>query len=293
MKRIALIIVITVLCWCVMTGDSDARTINLRESLDLAVGDTISAQTVMDSIGAIQESSGKLICDSLVVSGVAMHHDTVRCALIFSDATFTGSDTVSYHPSARRLLGADIDTMATGDTVVYAYTVRLALIFSGATFQREVNFEGATFQGIVSFDGATFQESAEFRDATFQGYAFFQSVVFQDRASFVGVTFQRFALFGGTTFERVTRFEGATFGGMASFADCVAPNGIYVEWSQLDEHVMYHRSNYFFLMRNFEQLGYTDDYDACYYDFRVQMRKNELKWYESGQEVWEQLCHAA
>ena len=50
----------------VAVGDLGARVINLRQSLHLVVGDTISVQTVMDSINAATKADA-LVYDSLVV----------------------------------------------------------------------------------------------------------------------------------------------------------------------------------------------------------------------------------
>ncbi len=73
-------------------------------------------------------------------------------------------------------------------------------------------------------------------------------------------------------------FSVANFQGYADFSSVIF-NLIKISWAQLDGHMYFDRTNYSTFLRNFDLLNLTDDYDACYYDFRVQKRKNELIWY--------------
>ena len=58
---------------------------------------------------------------------------------------------------------------------------------------------------------------------------------------------------------------------------------MYIFWEQLDGHMFYDPINFFNILRNFRELGFTDDYDACYYDYRVQKRKHEYQKYSA---IW-------
>ena len=323
MNGVALVAVLVALCLCGATEDLDARVINLRESLALAPGDTISAQTVMDSI-KVATREDTLVCDSLVVGetlylkGAGI--DTVRCTLHFGGTTFQAE------ADFRGVTFQKWIDLLEGTFQRHAY-------FRGATFQEQANFLEVTFEGQAYFMGAAFEQEAIFRDAKFEGQAIFRDAKFEGEANFWGTRFKgeanfRGAKFGeagyfggakfegvanfwGTRFERETNFWGVEFReaifwdarfegeaifwgakleGEASFRDAkfeewvsfgmiTAPKGIYITWPQLDGHVYYDPPNYFSVLRNFQQLGYTDDYDECYYDFRVQARKHEQRWY--------------
>jgi len=318
MNCIALVVVMVALYLCGAVGDLDARTINLRQSLHLAVWDTISAQTVMDSIKAATKGD-VLVCDSLVVGeGINFRRsgiDTVQCALVFWGTMFQGETDfegamfrrwISFKGATFQGRASFRKTMFQGETdftgtrfqdkgafefssshsspsmsILPSFTMKADFgggDFWEAKFQGKVFFMNAEFQGRASFEYATFQE-ARFGGAKFREVASFSDTKFQGRVSFEHVTFQEGGDFWGAIFQELADFSKTTFQEKVYFGMVIAPRTIYITWPQLDGYMGYSRPNYFFLLRNFQQLGDTDGYDDCYYDFRVQARKHERRWY--------------
>ncbi len=131
---------------------------------------------------------------------------------------------------------------------------------------KDAYFVRAQFQGDAIFLYTKFQGDADFSGAQFQKTAFFHRAKFQGDANFIAAKFQD------------ANFSEAQFRGNANFSGVIS-NLIHISFEQLDGHMFYEGTNYSTFLRNFEQSNLTDDYDACYYDFRVQKRKNEQKWY--------------
>ena len=195
-NRVSLIAGLVALWLCGAVGDLDAREIDLRASLGLAPGHTISARTVMEAIkGAARGDT--LLCKSLVVGkGINLREagiDTVWCTLSFLAATFKG--------------GADFSRARFEGEA----------LFRGTRFEGEALFRGTRFEGGASFRYATFDEGASFRGARFEGRADFWEATFEGGASFWATTFEGRANFWDATFEGETFFSEARFEGGASF----------------------------------------------------------------------------
>jgi len=275
MNRVLFVVLLLVSFLNGAAEDVEARTINIMESLNLATGDTISAQTMIDYI-KVAGKEDTLNFEYLVIDGdfnfTDIGIDTVRCALSFFKVKFQG----------------DVD-------------------FSGAQFRRNVNFKEAQFQSNAMFSYAQFQGESDFRETVFHSFANFTVTKFQSgafggahfdscamfsyaqfqvsanfsRAYFWNIHFDRAQFIGGAYFEE-TQFQG-----IVDFREVIY-NFININWAQLDGHIFYDRTNYSTFLGNFDRLNSTEDYDACYYDFRVQKRKNELKWYSLNR-WWEYI----
>ena len=284
MNRVMFVVFVLVSFLNGAAEDVEAKTFNIRKSLSLAAGDTITAQTMIDSI----KTAGK--------------EDTISAQTMIDSIKMAGKDDLLLFNYL--VIDGDFNFTESGIDTVWC-----AVSFIKVKFQGDANFEGVKFQGDTYFIGAHFQSSAIFKSAQFQGEADFRETVFQSNADFRETVFQRGA-FGGAHFDssamfsyaqfRVSanfsrayfkniQFDKAQFQGGAYFDETqfqgivdfreVRYNFIKINWAQLDGHMKYDRTNYSTFLGNFNQLNLTDDYDACYYDFRVQKRKNELKWY--------------
>jgi len=188
-----------------------------------------------------------------------------------------------------------------GGTEFIYTTFQKVANFRNAEFQKSVDFIGTQFKSRTYFGGATFEEIMTFFSAIFQDEVDFYWTQFKSIANFIGVTFQSDVKFIDSAFHEESFFAKATFRGDADFREAKFFQGaklleakflkrvdfgglhslqpLSITWKQLDGHMTYNRANYAFVLKNFQQLGYTDDYDDCYYDFRVQIRRNESSWY--------------
>ncbi len=160
--------------------------------------------------------------------------------------------------------------------------------FDGAKFIGNASFKKVEFGGDTSFEGAAFSGYAYFDEANFSGYAYFKGAKFTREATLRGVTFNRHANFWDATFSGSADFEGAafirdaifkdvTFSGEAFFEETYFENldlrytkygNFYIRWNSINNFV-YHNSAYQRLIENFKKLGFYDDADECYYQFRV------------------------
>jgi hypothetical protein len=106
---------------------------------------------------------------------------------------------------------------------------------------------GADFN-ITDFTAAQFGKEAYFQDARFAG-----------EATFDGVSFKDDALFENARFEKELSLKKARY------------NRLFIRWYNITSFA-YDDAAYMSIMKNFKDLGYYEDYDSCYYDYRVAHR---------------------
>lgn len=151
-----------------------------------------------------------------------------------------------------------------------------------AAFNGTADFTDATFGKYTSFGASTFQEDAKFLDSAFEGYADFRLAKFEGDANFDGTTFDKEAQFSTAVFNGSASFEGSQFKDDAFFAKTnfnwklslnqTSYNKLYVEWLNIKDALIYNDAAYMSLMKNFKDLGYYEDYDSCYFQYRKEHR---------------------
>jgi hypothetical protein len=62
---------------------------------------------------------------------------------------------------------------------------------------------------------------------------------------------------------------------------------LLIHWKSIKEHLKYDSATYLLLIKNFRNLGFFEDADACYYQYRKesQSRKNWFNW----SKMWDHL----
>ena len=160
--------------------------------------------------------------------------------------------------------------------------------FGGATFSRDARFNRATFTKNARFIGATFTGNAEFDDATFSGDARFDGATFSSDARFGRATFSRDAGFIITTFTGNAWFIGAIFRTDVRFLDTLFYQRLnfdetkyehaYIRWDMVKDHLEYQGATYLTLIKNFKNLEFFEDADACYYQYR-RIAQSKKSWY--------------
>jgi len=143
--------------------------------------------------------------------------------------------------------------------------------FFESDFNNSADFTASEFNGSSDFSNSKFKEFAYFSLTNYhgpvdfgQGYfgkeAYFLDSCFDNNLSFINRQFSRDAVFEGT------RIKGVLFLKRASY------NKLYIRWFNIKK-LDYDDSAYLYLLENFKKLGYYEDFDSCYYEYRIEHRK--------------------
>jgi hypothetical protein len=170
--------------------------------------------------------------------------------------------------------------------------------FGGSQFNDYAYFWDAEFNDTANFGGAEFNDNAYFWHAEFNGYAYFRDAEFKRKADLGGSKFNDTAGFWNSTFNN-SDFSNAQFSKSVSFDDSTFNNStsfnssqfkddalfegavfdgtlyltrakydrLYIRWKNIKE-LGYDDAAYLALQENFKKLGYLEDYDGCYYEYR-------------------------
>lgn len=163
--------------------------------------------------------------------------------------------------------------------------------FISNKFDGDVHFQDSTFNGKAVFWKSGFNNSANFKGIKFNDNVTFQDSAFGGEADFQGSTFN-ISDFTEVQFNKDAKFDDAKFAGRANFnsarfmGDALFENTIFnsslsltktrydklfIRWHNING-LVYSDSAYMSLIKNFKDLGYFEDHDTCYYDYRVNHR---------------------
>jgi Pentapeptide repeats (9 copies) len=181
--------------------------------------------------------------------------------------------------------------------------------FRSSTFNGDAIFSASNFNSDADFSVSNFNGHADFNDSTFNSDANFKPSAFNGDADFIDSEFSN-AFFGRTRFNSHVTFERSKFKGDADFSDVkfigdanffevifekgtlilgqdsvfygtLNLNGSninsidsYVRWNNLP-HLEYNIKIYNILFDNYKKWRLMDDYNECYYKFRVETFKRE------------------
>ena len=137
--------------------------------------------------------------------------------------------------------------------------------FWGANFNGKAVFHGANFNRAATFVDVDFNDNAYFRNATFN-IAYFQSAQFDKEAKFDNARFAGETSFESSQFKEDALFENASFKGELSLTRA-RYDKLFIRWYNITR-LVYDDAAYMSLMKNFKDLGYYEDYDSCYFDYR-------------------------
>ncbi|VVB72652.1 Pentapeptide repeats (9 copies) [uncultured archaeon] len=207
----------------------------------------------------------------------------------FVGATFIGyaeftSAFIGYaqFASATFSMPASFFTTIFGEANFMDITFRRYAQFTSATFSREADFTSATFSEEADFMNANFWELAYFRGAIFNGIANFARSNFYGTANFESIEFSKDAILNEIEFRDITSFDNSQFNEKALFENVIFKskfslnktryNKLYIRWYNIKDSVIYDDEAYMSLMKNFRDLGYFEDYDGCYFQYRKEHR---------------------
>jgi hypothetical protein len=178
--------------------------------------------------------------------------------------------------------------------------------FSGSWFNNRVYFKDAKFNGMTRFSGANFNNSAEFVESTFNGNAIFLGSRFNQTANFYKSHFDQAATFYGTSFKGDAIFNGSQWNKEVTFNDAIFKgntsfnnnnfngdalflnttfkqmldltrakyNRLYIRWTSINSKLNYDDTTYLSLIKNFKNLGYYEDADNSYLEYRIERRSH-------------------
>ncbi|VVB64460.1 Pentapeptide repeats (9 copies) [uncultured archaeon] len=144
-------------------------------------------------------------------------------------------------------------------------------------FVTNFKFNVSTFNGVSYFGGSKFNGVADFSSSKFNSYAYFMNSQFNNTTKFGEASFQKETKFrdsvfiGNTSFNNVqfkedARFEGTNFNCTIDLTETKYVN-LYIRWRDI-KNLAYDETAYLLLMENFKKLGYLEDYDNCYFEYR-------------------------
>jgi hypothetical protein len=160
------------------------------------------------------------------------NRSTFRSSAFNGIANFGASDFNDY---------VDFEYSAFNDDTDFGYSV----------FNDNVNFKYSDFNGSVNFNAGIFSKGADFNDVVFKGYTSFNSSQFKGDV-----------LFENTIFQNTLSLTRVRYGYLVN---------IYIRWHNIN-HLEYDDAAYLSLLKNFKTLGYFEDYDQCYYQYRKERR---------------------
>jgi len=236
---------------------------------------------------------GALFRDNVSFEDAAFGLDAFFNAASFlgsADFNYSQFDSYSYFAAAQfhgEALFSDVDFSAASDFSSASFSGKANFIrsrltepyFGDAVFSGPVQFGLVNFEGLSSFGGAVFADEAGFGLARFSDAAYFSGAVFQD-----------LALFGLTKFEDIVAFQDASFQGDLNFKSASISALLFdkaelgegtriilndtdisrfrAHWSEIRNHVLWEPGAYLALVENYRRLGWSEDEDDCYYQYR-------------------------
>ena len=144
------------------------------------------------------------------------------------------------------------------------------------------DFRFSEFNGYADFSGSNFNGTAEFGVSNFNGYADFSNSKFKGTALFAQSVFNKEANFNNVKFNNIIGFDDSQFVGDALFVKAsfnktlsltrTRYDKLYIRWYNISGGLSYDDAAYMSILQNFKNLGYFEDYDNCYFQYRVEHR---------------------
>lgn len=189
---------------------------------------------------------------------------TFNSSADFSHSTFNHYVDFSY---SKLNSYADFSASTFNSSADFRYsTVNSYADFGASTFNSIARFSDSAFNSITKFSASTFNSSADFRYSTFNNSTNFEDVVFQKEIIFSDSEFRGDTSFKRSKFKEDAFFEDAHFN-CTLYLMRTKYGNLYIRWRDI-KNLDYDDVVYLSLMENFKRLGYLEDYDNCYVEYR-------------------------
>jgi uncharacterized protein YjbI with pentapeptide repeats len=165
-----------------------------------------------------------------------------------------------------------------------------SLVLENAVVKGDLRFTRSHFFKESWFDGSDFLGQAIFENVRFDGPAYLNDTKIEGQASFSSAQFGAPIDFSGTRFGGDLILEGAQISALnmarAAFRETseIYLKGAYISqmpirWSEIQDRIHYDPSAYLSLIKNYKDLGQTDDANNCYYQYRLMSQNQKsLSW---------------
>jgi len=158
--------------------------------------------------------------------------------------------------------------------------------FEGSEFNRSADFGRSTFKGDVNFNNCQFNGPAYFSNSYFNKKAYFKDSKFLELVIVVHSEFGGEAYFGDSLFNGNVEFDNVRFKDDALFENTrfndtlslkrTKYTNLYIKWTNITRFA-YDDAAYLSLIDNFKKLGFFEDADNCYYQYRKERNQEVLK----------------
>ncbi len=149
------------------------------------------------------------------------------------------------------------------DTRFLGYT-----LFTRSHFIEDSIFSGVCFNDTAIFQYAKFDGPTYFNDTRFCGNAVFDSAQFLAPADMTNAQFDNDLMMNSTEITKMV-LDGSVFNEKSQLFLAKADiNKLMVSWSLIKDILSYDTSAYLSLVRNYKDLGQSNDANDCYYEYR-------------------------
>jgi hypothetical protein len=124
-------------------------------------------------------------------------------------------------------------------------------------FNRNASFASSDFRGVADFRFSKFNKSTNFFRCKFKDNAYFRLSWFNETLDFAESEL------------RNVNFEGASINKLNLYG--CEYDKMYIRWHNITNFI-YDDVAYLSLLKNFRELGYIEDYDSCYFQYRKEHR---------------------
>jgi len=170
-------------------------------------------------------------------------------------------------------------------------------VFERSLFCGIVQFRRVDFQKYSTFRGSQFCKDADFERSAFVSGPDFSCVGFSSYANFNYAEFKDFADFNWSIFNKVVSFEHAKINSMNLDAKYNENSTITlresnfrnlkVPWKLIKNRLVYSteisssemlidKLTYLNLIKNFNEIGWFDDGDSCYFEYKKLLKKKDI-----------------
>lgn len=147
--------------------------------------------------------------------------------------------------------------------------------FWDSKFNNNFDFSESKFDNDALFDESLFNGDADFSASMFNSSAFFWLTDFNKDAYFTDCYFKEIICFNQSRFSKDAYFEGSNFGSNSIlYLTGSKINKIFLRWDNINK-LGFDEEIYLSLIDNYRKLGWFEDADNCYYQFR---KEQYLHW---------------
>ncbi|HNX09255.1 MAG TPA: pentapeptide repeat-containing protein, partial [Methanothrix sp.] len=194
-----------------------------------------------------------------------------NCPANFDDSAFNGD--AYFGDSAFNGTAYFWNSAFNGDAIFVYSAFNGTAYFGDSTFNGDATFGYSAFNGDAYFISSAFNGTTDFGSSAFNGTTDFVEAEFFKESSFDDSQFNGTTSFNNSRFKEDALFEGSDFN-CTLYLIRTKYEKMFIRWSGIKD-LAYDDAAYLSLMDNFKKLGYLEDYDNCYYEYRKEHRDRD------------------